>query len=138
MKKVLITGSSRGIGAGIAREIGKNYEVILHGKGESSALNAIASELGAQKLVFDVANTAQCRAVLEDFTRENGALWGIVLNAGIALDNTFAAISESEWKSVIETNLNSFYNVLHPLISPYPVTKTRFNTCLHLRQLLAL
>lgn len=116
-KKVLITGSSRGIGAGIARELkAQGYSVILHGRSESSALDKITQELSAEKLIFDIANTAQCREVLERFVEKNGALWGIVLNAGIAKDNTFVGLEESEWKSVIDTNLNGFYNVLKPLL----------------------
>lgn len=120
MKKVLITGSSRGIGAEIAKRLvgGGQYEVILHGRAESLALSNLSKELNAQKLCFDVANTAECKAVLEDFIDKNGALYGIVLNAGIAKDNTFAGLEEEDWKSVIDTNLNSFYNVLKPLIMP--------------------
>lgn len=118
-KKVLITGSSRGIGAGIARELkAQGYSVILHGRSESSALDKITQELSAEKLIFDIANTAQCREVLERFVETNGALWGIVLNAGIAKDNTFVGLEEDEWKSVIDTNLNGFYNVLKPLLMP--------------------
>lgn len=120
MKKVLITGSSRGIGAEIAKRLagGGQYEVILHGRAESLALNNLAKELNAQKLCFDVANTAECKVALEDFIDKNGALYGIVLNAGIAKDNTFAGLEEEDWKSVIDINLNSFYNVLKPLIMP--------------------
>lgn len=120
MKKVLITGSSRGIGAEIAKRLvgGGQYEVILHGRAESLTLSNLSKELNAQKLCFDVANTAECKAVLEDFIDKNGALYGIVLNAGIAKDNTFAGLEEEDWKSVIDTNLNSFYNVLKPLIMP--------------------
>lgn len=97
---------------------GGQYEVILHGRAESLALSNLSKELNAQKLCFDVANTAECKAVLEDFIDKNGALYGIVLNAGIAKDNTFAGLEEEDWKSVIDTNLNSFYNVLKPLIMP--------------------
>ena len=119
MKKVLITGSSRGIGAEIARNLkGAGYEVILHGRAESTALDSLSKELGAEKLIFDIANTTQCREVLERFTENNGALYGIVLNAGIAKDNTFVGLEEDEWKSVIDTNLNGFYNVLKPLLMP--------------------
>lgn len=120
MKKVLITGSSRGIGAEIATRLvgGGQYEVILHGRAESTALNNLAKELNTQKLCFDVANTTQCKEVLEDFTNKNGALYGIILNAGIARDNTFVGLEEDDWKNVIDTNLNSFYNVLKPLLMP--------------------
>lgn len=119
MKKVLITGSSRGIGAEIARNLkGAGYAVILHGRAKSTALDSLSKELEAEKLIFDIANTAQCKEVLDNFTQKNGALYGIVLNAGIAKDNTFVGLEEDEWKSVIDTNLNGFYNVLKPLLMP--------------------
>lgn len=118
-RQVLITGSSRGIGAGIARELKKQgYEVILHGRSKTDALDSLADELGAKSLIFDVADTKECKCVLESYVSENPALWGIVLNAGIARDNTFVGLEEEEWKGVIDTNLHSFYNVLHPLLMP--------------------
>lgn len=118
-KKVLITGSSRGIGAAIAEELHRlGYEVVLHGRVESQALVNLAKKLDSEYLTFDVGNTAEAKKVLENFSETNGALWGVVLNAGIADDGTFAGLSEAQWKSVVETNLNGFYNVLNPLIMP--------------------
>ena len=49
---------------------------------------------------------------------ENGVYFGLVLNAGIAKDNVFPAMEDDEWDSVINTNLNGFYNVVKPLILP--------------------
>jgi len=117
MKKVLITGSSRGIGASIAKRLFQaGYSLILHGKNQSQSLNSLAKELNAQKLVFDVSDTKACERALSEFSEQ--ALWGVVLNAGITKDNTFSGLEEDEWKSVIETNLNSFYNVLKPILMP--------------------
>lgn len=118
-KKVLITGSSRGIGAQIARKLSlAGYEVILHGRSKSKELESIAEELKTQYLVFDVSDTKQCAQVLEEYSNKNEALWGVVLNAGITNDNTFLALEENDWKDVIDTNLNSFYNVLKPILMP--------------------
>jgi len=118
MKKVLVTGSSRGIGAAVAKRlVGSGYEVVLHGRSKSESLTKLASELKSEFLVFDVGDTGECRAVLEDFVAKN-ELWGVVLNAGITDDATFAGISEESWKSVLNTNLNSFFNVLNPLVLP--------------------
>lgn len=116
MKRVLITGASRGIGAAIARKLAGKYELFLHGKSDSEHLNELAKELKAHKLAFDVSDTKACSEILGQFG-EN-AFWGVVLNAGITKDNTFVALESDEWKSVIDTNLNSFYNVLKPLIMP--------------------
>ncbi|MDL0095300.1 3-oxoacyl-ACP reductase FabG [Campylobacter vicugnae] len=118
-KTVLITGSSRGIGFGIAKRLkSSGYDIILHGKSNSIELQNAQKELNAKALIFDVANTNECKNILDEFAKSNPALWGIVLNAGITNDNTFLALEESDWKSVIDTNLNSFYNVLNPLLMP--------------------
>lgn len=116
MKRVLITGASRGIGAAIARKLVGKYELFLHGKSDSEHLGELANELKAHKLAFDVSDTKACSEILKQFS-EN-AFWGVVLNAGITRDNAFVALESDEWKSVIDTNLNSFYNVLKPLIMP--------------------
>ncbi|RDU73632.1 3-oxoacyl-ACP reductase FabG [Helicobacter aurati] len=122
-RKVFITGSSRGIGAAIAKKLhASGYEVILHGRTDSYALQSLCLELQAKKLIFDIANTAQCQEVLKEFmtnlNNHSQTLYGIVLNAGITHDNTFVALEEQDWKNVIETNLNGFYNVLQPCLMP--------------------
>ncbi len=118
MKKVLITGSSRGIGAGIACDLShKGYGVILHGRTESESLKALSKELNAEYLVCDVKDPQECHNVFGK-RFENEALWGVVLNAGITEDNTFVALELQHWRDVIDTNLNSFYNVLSPLLMP--------------------
>lgn len=116
--RVLITGSSRGIGREIAIELKKQgYDVILHGRKESKELKEIAKELQSPFVTFDISNTQEAKEVLENLTQEQ-ALYGVVLNAGITQDNTFVALSEEDWKSVVDTNLNSFFNVLNPLLLP--------------------
>jgi 3-oxoacyl-[acyl-carrier protein] reductase len=49
---------------------------------------------------------------------QHGAYYGVVCNAGITADNAFPALSGEEWDSVIHTNLDSFYNVLQPIVMP--------------------
>lgn len=116
-KEVLITGSSRGIGKGIALELHKQgYNVILHGKTESDNLKSFANELGCKYIFFDVGDTEAAKNALIEYTEK--ALYGVVLNAGITNDNTFVGLEENDWKDVINTNLNSFYNVLNPILMP--------------------
>ena len=117
-KRVLITGSSRGIGASIAKRLANEYEVVLHARSKSDELLKMASELGAKFMTFDVADTAAAKEAIEADMEANGVYYGVVLNAGITRDNTFVGLSDEEWFDVIDVNLNGFYNVLRPALMP--------------------
>lgn len=117
-KRVLITGSSRGIGASIARRLANEYEVVLHARSKSDELLKMASELGAKFMTFDVADTAAAKEAIEADMEANGIYYGVILNAGITRDNTFVGLSDEEWFDVIDVNLNGFYNVLRPALMP--------------------
>ena len=124
MKKVLITGASRGIGRAITLAVSEaGYHVTAHYNKGKEAAESLEKEVktkgGVIELIqFDVSDREECREKLEKWSDENGALWGIISNAGICADNAFPALSEDEWDSVLRTNLDSFFNVLHPLIMP--------------------
>ena len=117
-KRVLITGSSRGIGASIARCLANEYEVVLHARSKSDELLKMAGELVAKFMTFDVADTAAAKEAIEADMEANGVYYGVVLNAGITRDNTFVGLSDEEWFDVIDVNLNGFYNVLRPALMP--------------------
>ena len=114
----MITGSSRGIGASIARRLADEYEVVLHARSKSDELLKMASELGAKFMTFDVADTAAAKEAIEADMEANGAYYGVILNAGITRDNTFVGLSDEEWFDVIDVNLNGFYNILRPALMP--------------------
>jgi 3-oxoacyl-[acyl-carrier protein] reductase len=123
-KKVLITGAGRGIGRAIALAASRaGYTVIAHYHASEAQARSLEDEIlshggKAELLRFDVRDRDECQRVLEAWTGENGALWGIVNNAGITADDIFPAMSPENWDQVVHTNLDSFYNVLHPLIMP--------------------
>ena len=123
-KKVLVTGSSGGIGRAIALAAGEaGYQVTAHyRKSEESAFSLreeILEKGGAVELIqFDVSNRDECKEKLEEWTEKNGAFWGIICNAGISADDAFPALSGENWDRVLRTNLDGFYNVLSPLVMP--------------------
>ena len=123
-KKVLVTGSSGGIGRAIALAVAQaGYEVVAHynnGKEKAESLKAEIESLGGKcsLLQFNISDRADCTVKLEKWSEENGAFWGIILNAGIARDDVFPALTDEKWDSVIHTNLDGFYNVLKPLVMP--------------------
>jgi 3-oxoacyl-[acyl-carrier protein] reductase len=124
VRSVLITGASRGIGRAIALAVSAaGYRLIAHyHKNEESARSLereIAEKCGSMELIhFDVSNREETREALDSYTEKNGALWGVICNAGICADNAFPALSGEDWDSVIHTNLDGFYNVLKPLVMP--------------------
>ena len=124
MKKILVTGSSRGIGKAIAVELAKaGYDPVIHCVRSLDSANAVSSEirsLGASGdvLCFDVADRESAAKALEDYVEKNGSFYGVVLNAGITADNAFPAMEDDEWDRVIRTDLDGFYNVLKPLVLP--------------------
>jgi putative 3-oxoacyl-[acyl-carrier-protein] reductase len=119
MKKVLVTGSSRGIGKEIALYLAKSgYDIDVHYAHNEQKAIETADEIRAlgrdtQILKFDIKNREECAKVLAD-----KLYYGVVLNAGIARDNVFPALEDDEWDDVIDTNLTGFYNVLKPLVMP--------------------
>jgi 3-oxoacyl-[acyl-carrier protein] reductase len=123
-KKVLITGADRGIGRAIALAASNaGYAITAHyhrnEEAAKSLRDLILAKGGRIELIqFDIANRDECREKLEVLTETSEAFWGIVCNAGITADNAFPALSGNDWDSVIRTNLDGFYNVLHPLIMP--------------------
>lgn len=118
-KRVLVTGSSRGIGKEIALYLAKNgFDIDVHYVHNQTKAQEAADEIkelgcDAQILKFDIKNREECASVLAD-----RLYYGIVLNAGIARDNVFPLLEGDEWDEVIDTNLTGFYNVLKPLVMP--------------------
>ena len=121
---ILVTGSSRGIGRAIALELaGAGYELILHCRSRRDEAEAVQAQIiadggSARILQFDVSDRATALAVLEADLAEHGAPYGVVCNAGIARDGAFPALTGEDWDQVVHTNLDSFYNVLNPLLMP--------------------
>ncbi len=121
---VLVTGSSRGIGKAIALRLAREgYDLVLHCRNNREQADNVVAEIEslgqhARVLQFDISDRAICKEILEADIEEYGAYYGVVCNAGVARDNAFPAMPSDEWDLVIRTNLDGFYNVLHPIIMP--------------------
>ncbi len=123
-KRVLVTGSSRGIGKEIALFLARDgFDVTIHCQSRVDLAKAVVDEIknikgNARILQFDIADRKETRNILEENIEQQGAFYGVVCNAGITRDNAFPSITDEDWDKVIHTNLDGFYNVVHPLVMP--------------------
>jgi 3-oxoacyl-[acyl-carrier protein] reductase len=123
-RRALVTGASRGIGRAIAYQLASDgFALTVHcrtGRAEADAVVAgiIAQGGSARVLQFDVRDRAECRAAIEADIAAHGAYYGAVCSAGVTRDAAFPALTDEDWDLVIDTGIDGFYNVLHPLTMP--------------------
>ena len=126
MKYALVTGGSRGIGRAVSIKLAQlGYHVLINYVNNTTAaeetLQAIR-EAGSdgEMLKFDVSDAEQVKQALEAWQNAHADadeyIEVVVNNAGIRRDNVMALMPVQDWFSVINTNLNSFFNVTQPLI----------------------
>ncbi len=122
-KVVVVTGSSKGIGATIAKELAK--------QGANVVVNYNSSAAGAEKVVEEieglggtaiavkanVSNVEDAKILIEQTIAHFGRVDILVNNAGITRDKTFKKMDEKAWYEVINTNLNSVYHTTSAVIN---------------------
>ena len=114
----LVTGGSRGIGAAISKALkAAGCKVAASYAGNDDAANAFKSETGIPVFKWDVSDAAACAAGIKAVEAELGPIDILVNNAGITKDAMFHKMTLEQWQAVINTNLNSLFNMTHPLWS---------------------
>ncbi|HSW59527.1 MAG TPA: 3-oxoacyl-[acyl-carrier-protein] reductase [bacterium] len=124
MKIALVTGGSRGIGKAVSLKLATDgLHVIINYRSndiEATKTLEIIKENGGrgELLKFDVANREEVRKVIDGWKVANPEKFIEILvnNAGIRKDNLLMSMEDSEWDSVINTNLNSLYSVTSSVI----------------------
>ena len=124
MRSVLVTGASKGIGAATAVALGRaGFEVAVHYHADRDGAERTRAQIGAdggkcRVLQFDVRDRDATRTAIERDLASGGAYYGVVCNAGVHRDNVFPALTGADWDDVVRTDLDGFYNVLHPCVMP--------------------
>jgi 3-oxoacyl-[acyl-carrier protein] reductase len=124
MSRALVTGGSRGIGAAIARALGRaGYTVVINYRSQEAQARAVQAEIescgGTAVLCgFDVRDREAAGRAIEGLLSDPDPIDVLVNNAGIAKDNPFPSISWEDWDDVTRTSLDGFYNVTRPLVMP--------------------
>ena len=116
-KVALVTGSSSGIGAAIAKEFAATgASVAVHYRGNADGADAVATEIrdnGGTCAIYqaDVSDTAQAATLIKAVQTDLGGLDILVNNAGTTRDTLLLSMKEDDWDAVIATNLKSLYAV---------------------------
>ncbi len=112
----LVTGASRGIGAAIALELGRQGARVIGTATSSEGAEKIEKILKENDIVgsgrvLDVTQAAAVEALLEDLENSHGSPTILVNNAGIARDGLLLRMAEADWDAIIDTNLKSVYRL---------------------------
>ena len=117
-KKVLITGASGGIGSAICEKFNnQNYKLVLTSS-SNEKINQLKKIYFSENFYYkvDLSDPENLQKCLDEMSIEHKDISVIVNNAGITEDNLIFRMKEQQWSKVIQTNLNSNYQIIKSLL----------------------
>jgi acetoacetyl-CoA reductase len=108
----LVTGGTRGIGAGICRALQvAGYKVVTSYVSNDEKAANFSKKTGIECAKFDVSDFEACAVAIDKIKSKHGEISVLVNNAGITRDAAFRNISVEDWACVINTNLGGVFNM---------------------------
>ncbi len=119
----LVTGASRGIGAAIAQELGKQGATVIGTATSAGGAEQISQALQAQQIngagmALDVNDAAQVEQLQKTISEQFGDVSILVNNAGITRDTLLMRMKDEDWDAVMNTNLKSVFRMSQAVIRP--------------------
>ncbi len=113
----VVTGGTRGIGAAVSKALkAAGYHVAATYHSNDEAAEKFKAETGVHVYKWNVVNYDDCVDGLGRVEKELGPIDVLVNNAGITKDGLFHKMTRDQWYTVINTNLNSLFNMCRPVI----------------------
>lgn len=108
----LVTGGTRGIGAGIANALkDAGTRVVVNYYSADEVAREFEAETGIPVFKWDVSDFAACRAGVEAVRQHHGPVDILINNAGTVSDNKFENMDETQWDRVLRVNLDSVFHM---------------------------
>jgi len=131
MEFALVTGGSGDLGKAICIKLAEmGFPVIVHFNSNEDSANNVVGEIEksggkASTIKFNVANNTEVKEALNTWqeTHPDDIITVLVNNAGITKDILMVWMEENDWKNIIDTNLNSFFNVTSQLLQKMVINK---------------
>ena len=121
-KVAYVTGGMGGIGTAICQRLHQDGFTVIAGCGPTRDFGKWLAEQKAQGFEFhaSVGNVGDWNSTVDAFSKakaEHGSIDVLVNNAGITRDRMFIKMTPEDWSAVIETNLNSMFNVTKQVVA---------------------
>ena len=113
----LVTGGTRGIGEAISKALkDAGFKVAANYGGNDEAAQKFKAATGIAVYKWDVSSFESCAAGIKKVEGEVGPIEVLVNNAGVTRDTMFHRMTPEQWTTVINTNLNSLFNMCRQVI----------------------
>jgi acetoacetyl-CoA reductase len=117
VRVALVTGGTRGIGEAICNALqAAGYKVVANYGGNDEAAQKFTAATGIPAYKWDVSSFEACAAGVKQVETDLGPIEILVNNAGVARDAMFHRMRPDQWALVINTNLNSLFNMCRQVI----------------------